>query len=184
MSGRVYRFLASWWLAAAVAACASRPPVPPAPPLLRLAPASLGMSLSLRQQLTIEAGGRTVRAEMALEVDEQAVRMALLEMGQVVARLEWDGVELFQQRVPHGPKAVSAERILSDVQLVYWPLAAIAPELPPGWHLSAQAGERTLYQGAQARVKVRYPQPEVAELEHLGLGYRVRIQSRSWEIAP
>ena len=70
-------------LLAAFLACAARP----AAPQLRLSPTSLGASLALQQQLTATVGSQTHRLEVLLEADSQAVRLAILSLGQTAARL-------------------------------------------------------------------------------------------------
>jgi hypothetical protein len=165
-------------LALALAGCASTPPASEAP-LLRLSPASAGRSLALAQRLDIEARGRRQTVEALLEVDAASVRLALLQLGRPLARLEWDGRSLQQERAPGVPAALSAERILSEMQLVQWPTDAIRAGLPAGWSLQEGEGGalRELRQGDQPVLRVRYLSPQVAELEHLRDGYRLRIES-------
>jgi hypothetical protein len=91
-----------------------------AKPLLRLTPASLGRELTAVQRMEVQAAGQSRSLDVALEVDASAVRMAVMQFGQTVARLDWDGQTLTQSLAPGWPSVVSAERVLSDLQLV-WP---------------------------------------------------------------
>lgn len=157
-------------------------PVPvPGEPLLQLPPASLGAPLSLAQHLDIDAHGERRSVDALLEADAASVRLALLQFGQPVARLEWDGRELHEQRLPGVPAQLRADRILSELQLVQWPAAAVRGGLPDGWTLRETgdgAGRvRELMQGDAVVIRVRYPSPGVAELEHLRDGYRLHIES-------
>ena len=77
--------------------------------------------------------------------------MGVVAMGQVAARLDWDGVTLTENRAPWWPQAVSGSRILSDLQLTLWPVAAIQAALPAGWRLVEAGDVRTLTAGRRGR---------------------------------
>lgn len=164
-------------LAAMLCACASAPATAPARPYLRLSPASLGHELVLQQRLTVTAQGQSRQFEVALEVDAAAVRLAVLDLGQSVARLEWDGRDLRQQTVPGWPASVGGEQVLDDLQLVHWPLEAIRGALPGGWSLSTGEGTRTLRFQGQVMADVRYPTRGTAELSNHAAGYRVLLET-------
>lgn len=169
-------------LAALLAACSTVPPMAApadAAPLLRLAPAALGRTLALQQQLTVSAREQTHRLDVILEADADAVRLALMNLGQTVARLEWDGVKLNETRASWWPAAIKSERILSDLQLVLWPAAAISAALPEGWSLDSSAAQRVLRQRGEVVITVSYTTPTHADLAHLRDGYRLGIESRS-----
>jgi len=168
-------------LAAALvlAACASSPFAPQAAtPMLRLAPSSLGRELAVVQQLDVEAAGQTRSLEVALEADAQSVRMAFLQLGQTVARLEWDGWQLEQSLAPGWPKVVSAEQVLSDLQLVWWPAAAVRAGLAPGWQLAESPQTRELSYEGRVVTSVRKLAPDHVELVQHTLGYTVQVHSR------
>jgi hypothetical protein len=167
---------------AALVACAAPARQEQASPQLRLSPASLGATLALQQLLTVTARGQTQRLEVLLEADPQAVRLAVVSMGQTAARLEWDGVKLTQSRAKWWPEAVTAERILDDLQLMLWPAPAVSAALPAGWRLAASADQRVLSRDGQVVATVRYEGPGVSELVHLAEGYRLRVESRALEV--
>jgi hypothetical protein len=167
----------------ALAACAVAPPAASASPRLRLSPASLGATLALQQQLTVKVGAQTHRLEVLLEADAQTVRVAVLSLGQTAARLEWDGTRIVQSRAAWWPDAVSAERILDDLQLMLWPAPAVSAALPAGWTLASSAGLRVLSKEGVPVVRVRYEGPHLAELTHLLAGYSVHVQSRVLELS-
>jgi hypothetical protein len=181
-------------LGALLSACASTslpPPViaaeagSPTTPLLRLSPASFGGSLSLLQQLTVETRGRTHRFDVVLEVDDEAVRLAVLNLGQTVARLAWDGTHLVESRAAGWPAAVRGERVLSDLQLMLWPVAEIAAALPAGWTIAGdEALQRKLSQGAETVATVRRVSSTVSELDQLREAYRIHVESRPWGASP
>ena len=178
----------SWGLAGLVASALTACAAPAAPAAgnlsLRLSPASLGTALALQQQLTVTARGQTQRLDVLLEADAQAVRMAVLSLGQTAARLEWDGKTLTQSRASWWPEAITAERILDDLQLMLWPAPAVSAALASGWSLQANAAQRVLSLDGRPVVVVRYAGGGISELEHLTQGYRIRVESRSLETAP
>jgi hypothetical protein len=164
-------------LSATLAGCAlPRPPRSlPDAYSLRLSPASLGRELTLQQRMTVSVHGHTQQMDVALEVDAQAVRLAVLAFGQTVARLDWDGRELHETRAPGWPPAVTGSRVLSDLQLVHWPADAIRAGLPMAYSLDATPQERVLRVGSTTLARVRYPVPGAAEVENVAAHYRLRL---------
>lgn len=140
----------------AVAGCAGAPVRPAivqdvqtaatvtAPPLLRLAPSALPGGLALQQRLSFRHGDRRDTVDALVEADAGAVRVLVHMQGQVALRLDWDGETLQQTRADWLPPQLQGERVLSDLQLVYWPREAIAAALPPEWSLASAQGERFL----------------------------------------
>lgn len=178
------RATAAGVLLVALLACATQPLKMQDRPSLRLSPASLATTLALQQQLTVTVGEQAHRLDVLLEADTQAVRLAILSLGQTAARLEWDGVQLTQSRAAWFPQAVTAERILDDLQLMLWPADAIRAALPAGWILTNDAGTRVLSRGGEVVVRVRYESATTSELVHVLAGYRLRVESRVLEAAP
>jgi hypothetical protein len=169
---------------AALVGCASTgagAPVVPASrdvPRLRLAPALLGHPLALQQHLTLQAPGHDQQLDVLLEADATHVQMGLVAMGQVAARLDWDGVTLTEDRAPWWPQAVSGSRILSDLQLTLWPVAAIQAALPPGWLLVESGDTRTLSDRGAVVTVVTRTAPQVVEIEQRREHFRLKIESR------
>ena len=168
-------------LAGALAACASVPPRAQAreAPQLRLAPALLGHPLDLQQHLTLQAPGHDQQLDVLLEADERHVRMGVVAMGQVAARLEWDGTTLAEERAPWWPQAVSGSRILSDLQLTLWPVAAIQAALPAGWTLAESGDVRTLSQDGEVVTVITRTAPSVVELDQRREHFKLKIESRA-----
>lgn len=167
-----------WLLALAslcLAACAGTTATTRGELSLRLSPASLGHELALQQRMTVSAMGRSHEMDVAIEVDAEAVRVAVLDFGQTVARLDWDGRRLTEDRVQGWPAAVTGSRVLSDLQLVHWPLEAIRPALPNGWTVQMEGPARVLRFQDVPVIVVHYPAPGSAELDNLGAGYRLRL---------
>jgi hypothetical protein len=175
------RLIAAATLAGALGACASSPPraAPRETPQLRLAPALLGHPLNLQQHLTLQAPGRDQQLDVLLEADAQHVQLGVVAMGQVAARLAWDGTTLAEERAPWWPQAVSGSRILSDLQLTLWPVAAIQAALPAGWTLAESGNVRTLSQDGEVVTVITHTAPAVVELDQRREHFKLKIESRA-----
>lgn len=174
----------------ALAGCASAPRAvePPARtlsaeavPLLRLPPASLGRTLQLQQQITVQypspQGEQTRDIVALLEADAQHTRLAAVAGGQVLARLDWDGRDLRVTRAPWAPQELLPERILSDLQLSLWPVPAIQAALPAGWRMDASPGLRQLRAGDEVVAEIRYPDARTTLFVQHRDGYRLTIRT-------
>lgn len=150
-------------------------------PLLRLPPASLQRELRLQQQITIEY--RTPRGDerrellALLEADAGHTRLAAVAGGQVLARLDWDGERLQASRSPWAPADLAPERILSDLQLSLWPVAAIRAALPSGWSLEDAPGLRRLRAGDETVAEIRFPDAATTLFVQYRDGYRLTIRT-------
>jgi len=159
-------------------ACAVRTTLPSATPaLLQLSPASLGRGLALQQQLRFSGKGETQSADALLEVDGEAVRLAIQMAGQSVLRLRWDGKHLQQWRADWLSAAVQGERVLGDLQLAWWPLSAINAALPPGWRLQPTATGRQLRYGDEIVTDIRFPTAGQIDIEQHREGFTLTIIS-------
>lgn len=169
--------------ALAMAACVTSPrPRPEGDELLlKLSPGSLGRELQLAQRITVLRGGERKTFDAQLEVDATEVRIAAVALGQTVASLKWNGARFEQQVSTHVPEAITAERILSDVQLAWWPAAAIRAALPAGYALEEQGTRRTLTRDGAGLARIDYvgaaPAWAHVKLAHLRFGYELDIES-------
>ena len=160
---------------------AQRQAVMASTPVLRLQPSALPGTLALQQRLAFRHGDRRDTVDALVENDASNTRLVIHAQGQVALRLEWDGKQLTQKRAPWLPAALDGERVLSDLQLVFWPIDAIAASLPAGWSLREESGRRVLRQGESIIATVDYPQPLQAQLEQHALGYTLDIASSEVE---
>ena len=103
--------------------------------------------------------------------------MGVQALGQSALTLHWDGNILQQQRADWLPPSLSGERVLFDLQLVYWPADAIRSALPKDWSLQESAGQRHLLHAGTEVVDVTYPADDHAVLHQLRDGYTVDITS-------
>ena len=172
------RLIAQAAAALAIAGCATAPPPSHETPQLRLAPSLLGRPLNLQQHLTLQAPGHDQQLDVLLEADAQHVQMGVLAMGQVAARLSWDGTTLTENKAPWWPEAVSGARILSDLQLTLWPVDAIQSALPAGWRLAEVGNVRTLTQDGQVVTVVTRVSPLLVELDERRAHFKLKIESR------
>ena len=172
------RLIAWLVLAAMLAGCATAPAVSRASPQLRLAPALLGRALNLQQHLWLQAPGHDQQLDVLLEADARHVQLGVLAMGQVAARLDWDGVKLEENRASWWPQAVSGSRILSDLQMTLWPVAAIQAALPAGWQLVEEGNVRTLSQDGDVVTVITRSTPRVVELDQRREHFKLKIESR------
>ena len=172
------RLIATLVLAGALAGCVTARPVSQGSPQLRLAPALLGRTLNLQQHITVTAPGHEQAIDVLLEADAAHVQLGVVAMGQVAARLSWDGVTLTEDRASWWPQVVSGARILSDLQLTLWPVDAIRAALPPGWELVRQGNVRTLSQDGVVVTVVTRTSPQVVELDQLREHFKLKIESR------
>jgi hypothetical protein len=169
----------------ALAGCGSAPLAPPAPARLnlKLAPSSLGASISLQQHISVERGGRTDELDAALEVDPEQLNLVGLALGQRVLTLHYDGSTLTSWRHSMLPAQVRGEDVLEDIQLTYWPATAIAQALPPGWRIEDVGLRRTLWSNDTPVTVIDYSsRPRwggKVELSNLRYHYRLTIQSVS-----
>lgn len=166
----------------ALTACATPPrPLPQAEFGLRLPPASLGRELHLAQRVTVVRGEERRSFEAQLEVDASAVRIAAVALGQTIATLVWDGASLEQKVSVHVPKTVTASRILSDVQLAWWPAEAIRAGLPAGYLLEDTLGARVVTERGAPFASVTYqgtpPAWSQVRLTQHRFGYVLEIES-------
>lgn len=178
----LYKCLAPLAAAIVLAACASAPQAP-ARLGLRLAPAALGATISVQQQLTVERGGSTNDLVAALEVDPQRVRLVGLALGMRVLSLEFDGAHVTEWRHAMLPAQVRAADVLEDLQLTLWPAAEIARALPPGWSIADEGLRRTLRRDGAIVATITYstmPRWQgKAVLDNVRYGYRLTVVSAS-----
>lgn len=163
-----------------LAACASTP-TGPARLGLRLAPAALGETISVQQQLTVERAGSTNDLVCALEVDPHGVSLVGLALGMRVLSLDFDGTEVKEWRHPMLPSQVRAADVLEDLQLTLWPIEAIAAALPAGWKIEDQGLKRTLTLNGDVVATISYsgmPRWQgTAVLDNVRYQYRLTVVS-------
>ena len=112
---------------------------------LTLSPASFGQSLSLQQEVKVNAAGHTAALDAVLEISPERMTLVGMELGQRVLTLTYAEGELCEQRHPKLPAEIHGADVLSDLQLALWPAAAIRAALPAGWTMTETGGQRSLW---------------------------------------
>lgn len=150
-------------------------------PLGYVSPASFGRSLTLTQQITVEAFGETRGFEAVVAIDSDALDLAALAMGRRMIAVHLDAAGLREQRDPLLPEAVSGARILRDLQLAFWPQAALSAALPAGWRVQDSPGRREVQLNGALILTIDYAgEPHWRGrtiLTHHRFGYRLTIDS-------
>lgn len=144
-------------------------------PITRLSPSSLGFELSGVQTMSVTVGGQTRSFDVALEVDGDSVRMAIMQLGQTVAKLTWNGKSLDEKIASGWSRVVSAQRVLSDLQFVWWPEEQVRNSLPEGWRLTQLSNERCLWFEGYLVTSATIVAPGQIELKQYSIGYTVQI---------
>jgi hypothetical protein len=151
-------------------------------PVLRLPPRALPAGLALQQRLTFDHGGRRDTLDALVESDAVSTRLLVHAQGQVALRLVWDGTTLDEQRAPWLPATVAGERVLADLQLVFWPVAAIRAALPAGWTIDEAGDRRELRDRGEPVVVVDGAGSGRARLQQRRENYVLEIESQA--VAP
>jgi len=125
-----------------LAGCAIAPPQLLTP----VAPAALGESVEVRQQVTATVKGRTRVMQVALKVAPSDLTMiGLSSIGQRLFTLSWNEGETTLTSSLGDVSRLDPTRILADLELAYWPLPALRAALEPDLRLEQQGTVRTLW---------------------------------------
>jgi hypothetical protein len=150
---------------------------------LKLAPATLGESVSLQQHLRVEREGGIDELDAVLEVDPSRLDMVGFVLGQRILTLHYDGRQLQSWRHPLVPEQLRGEDVLEDLQLTLWPADAIRQALPSGWRIEDSGRRRTLFLDDAPVMVIDYSgEPRWSgkiELANLRYQYRLTIESAS-----
>lgn len=138
------RVVAALTVLAAVGCAAPRPLLPP------LAPQTLGASITVRQQVTARFAGEMRSLQVALKVAPADLSLiGLTAMGQRLFTLSWNGRRAKLETVVDSMADIDPARILADLQLAYWPLAALRAALPDNLRLEQYGTARVLWRDGE-----------------------------------
>jgi hypothetical protein len=156
--------------------CAT-PAAQPARLGLKLAPVTLGASISLQQHLSVEREGGSDDLDTALEVDPERLDLVGLALGQRVLAMHFDGRTLESWRHPLLPSQLRAEDVLEDLQLTLWPADAIRQALPAGWRIEETDLRRTLLLNDLPVMMINYSGAPrwIGKIELVNLRYHYRL---------
>jgi len=141
-------------------ACAASPPPAPATATWPLvAPASLGSERIVNQVVRGAFGSRELTFNCVVTVKDGS--MTLVGMNSLGLRLftiRYDGQSVQSETAPAMQGAFTPERLLADMQLVFWPFASLEkPMREAGWQLSEPTpGIRRLRHGERLIAEAHY----------------------------
>lgn len=171
-----------------LSACALLPQLPPPPAPLR-SPAALDASRTSTQVLNIAFRKREFTLQCVVQVTPQSMTLvALAPLGQRAFTLNYDGTRVQADISPYVPKDLPPQRVLADLQLALWPLAAwqasVSDKPGEGWEVSEpRPGLRRLRHDGRLIEEVHYADADPWNgrlwLVNVALGYTLDIQSTS-----
>ncbi|MFZ2313871.1 MAG: DUF3261 domain-containing protein [Methylobacter sp.] len=156
------------------------------PVLMPMAP-PVGPTRRIVQQITALWPGRQETLLCVLELDAQHIAMAgLSNDGLSLFNLTYDGKTINVDKSPLLPDSVAPEYMITDLQLVYWPVAELQKILPAPWRLESDKNHRRLYYKNEKRVDVDYlvpngDWPKAVDLINHQYNYRLHIKTISYE---
>jgi hypothetical protein len=156
------------------------------PVLMPMAP-PVGPARRVVQQITALWPGRQETLLCVLELDAQRIAMVgLSNDGLSLFNLTYDGKTINVDKSPLLPDSVAPEYMITDLQLVYWPVAELQKILPAQWRLEIDKNHRRLYYKDENRVDVDYllpdaTWPKVVDLVNHQYNYRLHIKTISYE---
>jgi len=150
----------------------------------------LGPARRIVQQITAVWADRQESMLAVLELDAKHIAMAgLSNDGLSLFNLMYDGNTIVSDKSPLLPESVNPEFIISDLQLVYWPIAELQKKLPSEWRLESSLNKRILTVGNKKQVEVNYLSPDpvwpkAVELVNFQYNYRLNIKTISYDLIP
>lgn len=150
----------------------------------------LGPARRIVQQINAVWADRQESLLAVLELDAKHIAMVgLSNDGLSLFNLTYDGNTVVSDKSPLLPDSVAPEFIISDLQLVYWPIAELQKKLPAGWRLEGGQNKRILTVGDKKQVEVNYLTPDpvwpkAVELVNFQYNYRLDIKTISYDLIP
>lgn len=153
------------------------------PPLL--SPSSLGRSVGALQVVRGAFGEQEMAFQCVVEVDAQHLTVVgLSAQGQRLFSLRYDGQKLATESTALAPAGLDPQRVLADLQLALWPLAALQQSfVDTAWDLSEPApATRRLRREGRLVAEVHYggadPWQGLLWLSNFESAYSLSIESR------
>jgi hypothetical protein len=171
----------------ALGACASAPRTnSPATPRPLVAPAALGSDRVVSQVVRAAYGARELTFNCVVTVKDGAMTLVgLNSLGIRLFTIRYDGTRVDAETAPGMQDPLMPERLLADLQLVFWPLASLEkPMRDSGWQLSEPSpGTRRLRRSERLIAEAHYGGSDawigrswLVNFEH---GYSLQIDSRA-----
>ncbi|WP_444918700.1 DUF3261 domain-containing protein [Microbulbifer sp. JMSA003] len=140
----------------------------------------------LNQHLRIVYQGDEYELMAATFHTMESLKISLLSPeGISLLDVTYDGNEVSTHYHMSRAERVPPEKLLADIQFVYWPIAQLREVLPVGWNLDEAIVEgiytRKLSHNGEVNSVARYSSKDIwkaqIELEHKLLGYRLSIRN-------
>ena len=157
----------------------------------RLAPSSLGVTLTANQVLRVAVGEREATLNCVVAVTPQNITIVgVTALGIRAFTVKFDGEHVTADAQTAVPQALPPERLVNDLQLVYWPLATLQKALARSdWQVSEPAPfTRRLRRGDRLVAEVHYSAANawnsrtwVVNFEN---DYTLNIESQRLEVDP
>ena len=187
MSGGLFGTLAGFAALLALGACTGAPPAKTAAAARPLvAPASLGGDRTVSQVVRGAYGARDFTFNCVVTVkDGEMTLVGMNSLGLRLFTIRYDGKQVQSETAPAMQAPVMPERLLADMQLVFWPIASLEKPLrDAGWQLSEPTpGIRRLRHGEQLAAEAHYsggdPWSGRSWLVSLEYGYSLQIDSQA-----
>lgn len=171
----------------AVSACAApsppaldRVPIAPGVTLALPGPGGLGRTIDAVQMVTARRGADIFVFEGRLSAKaDSLILVGTDSMGRRAMTLRWNGTRLEVERASWLPDSLHPENILADIMLLYWPEAALRPNLTGADIVITQGGRQIRRDGAEL-IAVRYdgdPWSGTATLRNLVWDYEIEVRS-------
>jgi len=150
----------------------------------------VGPARRIVQQLTAVWADRQESLLAVLELDAQHIAMSgLSNDGLSLFNLTYDGKTIVVDKSPLLPESVNPEFFITDLQLVYWPLAELQKNLPAEWRLETAQNKRRLYLRDKIQAEADYLTsdpvwPKEVELVNFQYHYRLHIKTISYDLVP
>ncbi len=170
----------------ALTACASAPPAGRAPSRPLVSPATLGGERTGNQIVRGAIGARETTINCVVTVKDGTMTVVgLSATGVRLFTIRHDGNEVQAGKGLTMPEQLTPERLLADLQLVFWPLASLQKPLQEaGWRVSEPApGTRRLRRGERLIAEAHYadqdPWTGRSWLVNFEYGYSLQIDSKA-----
>lgn len=154
-----------------------------------LTPAALGSTQQVKQLLRGAFGAQDFNLQCAVTVEPGKLAViGVTALGLRAFTLDYDGKQLKEERAPQLPDFVSAQQLLNDLQLAFWPLPELQSAYRPaqGEVVEPFKGTRRLLRQGRLLAEVHYadanPWSGRLWLSNFVYGYSLYIETSPLEM--
>jgi Protein of unknown function (DUF3261) len=153
-------------------------------------PRDFGRSIEVAQLVTLQFGGQSLAFDVRLSITpDRLVLVAIDGMGRRAITVEWNGDAMTVQTAPWLPSAVRPASMLSDVVVLFFPIAAVRQALAAAnCELAITKRTRVVHCGEAEVIRVEYDEqartPWDGKLHYANLAWGYEADVRSAEVKP